>query len=107
MLLQHTIQRRAWHRSAGHTGIVRCMMAVAGLTMGLSSRLHRIGCPHIDFISMGSFAATILGLIVIAPTLILPQIHNLEDAKDALCAGNLDFVYTQTKAGSALWAITT
>jgi len=45
-------------------------------------------------------------ICVVVPVLILPQVTILWEARDALCAGALDFVYTVDTAGMMWWSKT-
>ena len=43
---------------------------------------------------------------ILYPVLIAPQNLKLLEASDALCAGNLDFVYTRSALGQTVWSFT-
>ena len=58
----------------------------------------------LDCISVGSLGAALMLLLVAVPTLVVPETRTLYEAKDALCAGNLDFVYTISRTGIPRWS---
>ena len=58
----------------------------------------------LDCISTGILGVALLLLVVAVPTLVVPETQTLYEAKDALCAGNLDFVYAIGKTGIPRWS---
>merc|ERR1712100_765438 len=76
--------------------------------MGLSSCMEPLTlyCPSIfrvDSTAIGKMLLVSFSLSLVTSVLVLPQIDILWENKDALCAGNVNFVYGES-AGLATWA---
>eukprot|EP01052_Picozoa_sp_SAG31_P066335 SAG31_NODE_25137_length_467_cov_0.883152_2_plen_99_part_01 len=75
------------------------------LPLSLPSTVTREICG-LGVWSVGTLIMMIGLLVTTMPLLIFDQIDTLSQARDALCAGKLDFVYTLSGTGAPMWAET-